>query len=109
MCHGRGTQKDSTQAPDLPDRCEAELDVTFSIPEAEWGESPVRLLAWLVDEGEAVSAGENVAELGRPGVIGYATAPCAGKVHKGSVPVSSSIVAGDVLGWITSASRRAKK
>lgn len=85
------------------------MDVTFSIPSAEWGKSPVRLLAWLVDEGETVSAGENVAELGRPGVIGYATAPCAGKVHKGTVAVSSSLVAGDVLGWITSASRKTKK
>lgn len=85
------------------------MDVTFSIPEAEWGESPVRLLAWLVDEGESVTAGENVAELGRPGVIGYATAPCAGKVHKGTVAVSSSLAAGDVLGWIAAPSRRPKK
>lgn len=85
------------------------MDVTFSIPEAEWGESPVRLLAWLVDEGEAVTAGEQVAELGRPGVVGYATAPCAGKVHKGTVAVSSSLVAGDVLGWVAAPSRRSKK
>lgn len=85
------------------------MDVNFSIPSAEWGKSRVRLLAWLVDEGETVAAGENIAELGRPGVIGYATAPCAGKVHKGTVAVSSSLVAGDVLGWITSPARRAKK
>jgi pyruvate/2-oxoglutarate dehydrogenase complex dihydrolipoamide acyltransferase (E2) component len=85
------------------------VDTTFSIPVAEWGKTPVRLLAWLVEEGESVSAGESIAELGRPGVIGYATAPCAGKVHKGTFAVSSSISAGDVLGWITSASRRAKK
>lgn len=85
------------------------MDVTFSIPEAEWGESPVRLLAWLVDEGESVSSGETIAELGRPGVIGYATAPCAGKIHKGTVAVSSSLVAGDVLGWVAAPARRTKK
>ncbi len=85
------------------------MDTTFSIPAAEWGKAPVRLLAWLVEEGETVTAGESVAELGRPGVIGYATAPCAGKVHKGTFAVSSSVVAGDVLGWITASSRRAKK
>lgn len=85
------------------------MDTTFSIPAAEWGKAKVRLVAWLVEEGETVSAGESIAELGRPGVIGYATAPCSGKVHKGSFAVSSTLVAGDVLGWITSAARRPKK
>lgn len=85
------------------------MDTTFSIPAAEWGKAPVRLLAWLVEEGETVSAGESVAELGRPGVIGYATAPCAGKVHKGTFAVSASLKSGDVLGWITGPARRAKK
>ena len=64
-----------------------------------WGTTPVQLLAWLVEPGESVTAGEPLAELSQPGIVGYLIAPCDGILH-GPLFHGGDIDPNSTLGWI---------
>lgn len=60
----------------------------------------LRLVGWLVQPGDAVSAGERLAELTFPGVLVYATALVGGTLTETRVQAGQTTSPGDVLGWI---------
>lgn len=64
-----------------------------------WGTTPVRLLAWMVEPGETVTAGESLAELAQPGMVSYLVAPCDGIVQGPLFP-GGDIELNTPLGWI---------
>jgi pyruvate/2-oxoglutarate dehydrogenase complex dihydrolipoamide acyltransferase (E2) component len=68
----------------------------------EWGPEPVRLIHWLVDPGETIDAGEVLAEIGRPGIVGDLRARRSGRVAELSRIDGESVLPGAVLGWIES-------
>jgi pyruvate/2-oxoglutarate dehydrogenase complex dihydrolipoamide acyltransferase (E2) component len=63
-------------------------------------EGPVRVATWLVEPGDAVEAGDRVAEVLLPGVLVYVSAPAAGTFLRAERPAGTTASAGDVLGWI---------
>lgn len=72
----------------------------IAISPQEWGDDPVRLIHWLVVPGEAVEAGEVLAEVGRPGIIGDVRAACAGRVLELCQVEADNVHPGAVLGWL---------
>lgn len=73
----------------------------ITISPADWGSGPVRLIHWLVVPGEDVDAGEVLAEIGRPGIIGDVRASCSGRVDELCQLEADAVLPGAVLGWLT--------
>lgn len=70
------------------------------IPDAGWGLSPVQLQLWLVEIGDDVDAGDALAELSIPGVVGDLVAPVSGRVAELQAISERRWNAGEIVGWI---------
>jgi pyruvate/2-oxoglutarate dehydrogenase complex dihydrolipoamide acyltransferase (E2) component len=67
---------------------------------SDWGDTPVQLQLWLVEIGDDVEAGDNLAELSIPGLVGDLTAPVSGRVAELQAPSDHAWSAGEIVGWI---------
>ncbi len=65
----------------------------------EWGTDLVRIVAWLVEPGERVTAGEPLVELGLPGVVGEVRAEVAGRLIARCHEADEWIAREATLGW----------
>lgn len=63
------------------------------------GEVPT-LAGWLAEVGEAVRAGERVAELAVPGMLFDAVSPADGTLVRSNVAAGDRVPPGKPLGWI---------
>lgn len=60
----------------------------------------IRLVAWLVDEGEPVMEGDRIAELLITGLVVHVPAGGTGRMGPHRVPVGAAIAYGDEIGSI---------
>uniref|UniRef100_A0A7C4LLT3 Lipoyl-binding domain-containing protein n=1 Tax=Schlesneria paludicola TaxID=360056 RepID=A0A7C4LLT3_9PLAN len=77
--------------------------IPLRIPPEDWPAAPIQLELWLVEAGDVVDAGDVVAELSIPGLVGSLVAPAAGRVVDLQAPSERRWQAGDIIGWIETA------
>lgn len=77
--------------------------VPICIPSEGWGGAAVQLPLWLVEIGDEVDAGDPLAELLLPGVIGDLVAPVTGRIVELQAPSERWWTAGEIVGWIEAA------
>jgi len=74
--------------------------IPIRIPGDDWGTAGVQLQLWLVEIGDEVQAGDALAELSIPGIIGDLAAPASGRVVELQAASDRTWHAEDVVGWI---------
>lgn len=70
------------------------------VPDVGAGEAVLQLCCWLVEEGERVTGGEDVAEILMHGVTFNIAATTTGVLRQIRVRPNQRVQTGDVLGWI---------
>ena len=70
------------------------------VPELQIGTEPLRITGWLADVGDLVTSGESIAEILIPGITFDIPARSSGRLVQIDKGVDTSIVVGDVIGWI---------
>ena len=70
------------------------------VPDLQTGIERLVLSAWLIEEGDFVDVGDQVAEIRIPGVTFDVLAEFSGRLVRIEKSADVSIAAGDVMGWI---------
>ncbi len=76
------------------------MPTAIVLPELGAGTAPIRVSAWLVEEGESVEFGECVVEVLVPGITYDVPAPAGGVLERIEKQIGSEILPGDILGWL---------
>ena len=76
------------------------MPTAITLPELGAGDAPIRVSAWLVDEGESVEQGESVVEVLIPGITYDVAAPADGVLERIEKQIGAEISPGDILGWL---------
>ena len=74
--------------------------VPILLPDFGQADRPVRLCGWLVETGEAVTAGEPIAELLIPGLLYELNAPGSGRLRITQPSGDGGLTVGTCLGWV---------
>jgi len=70
------------------------------MPDAGTDDEPVRVSAWLVQPGDAITVGDRIVEVLMNGVTFDITTETAGRMARIDVPVGAAVEVGMTLGWI---------
>jgi pyruvate/2-oxoglutarate dehydrogenase complex dihydrolipoamide acyltransferase (E2) component len=70
------------------------------VPDLGTNETSLKVSAWLVDVGQSVVSGDPVVEVLIPGITFDISAQQTGELVTIEKPVDSTVVSGDILGWI---------
>jgi pyruvate/2-oxoglutarate dehydrogenase complex dihydrolipoamide acyltransferase (E2) component len=76
------------------------MSTAIVLPELGVRNQPIRVSEWLVEPGEAVSAGDRVVEVLVQGITFDVPAPASGMLTRIERARDTEVSAGDVLGWI---------
>lgn len=74
------------------------------IPDLQTGDESLVISGWLVDEGDLVAVGDQIAEILIPGITFDLIAESSGRLMRIEKSVDSKISPGDVIGWLDDAS-----
>ena len=70
------------------------------MPDLGTAGEPVSLVAWLVEPGDTVEAGDRLLEVAIPGITCDVCAPASGVVGRLEKAIDAQVLPGDVLAWI---------
>ena len=76
-------------------------NIPVIVPELGTRQQKLRVTAWFVEPGQRVDVDEPLCEVLLPGITFAVPAPVDGVLQQVVSPVDTSVLVGDVLGWIT--------
>ncbi len=74
--------------------------IPIDVPDIGAGDEPVRFGQWLVDDGDAVLAGDRIAEVLTSGILFCVASPAEGTLIRGSIVPGATITVGETIGEI---------
>ena len=76
------------------------MRVPIEVPQLGADDQPLRLCGWLVDVGDLVVKGDQIAEVVIPGVTFGIASPLTGRLVEITCQVDTRIQSGSILGWV---------
>lgn len=70
------------------------------VPDLDTGAEPLVLSGWLIEAGDLVVVGDQIAEILIPGITLDLLAEFPGRLVRIEKSVDSTIMSGDVIGWL---------